>query len=144
MNLYAESSAVLTWMLNQAQASVVRDVLAAADDIITSELTLLEYDRALIRLASWDEVSDEQAEQAGTLFRTAVEHWTVIWLERPILRRARQPFPMEPIRSLDAIHLATALAAREDMPGLVLLSLDDRVRASATGLGFDVLPEAGG
>jgi predicted nucleic acid-binding protein len=57
-----------------------------------------------------------------------------------IVDRARQPFPDEPIRTLDAIHIASALTARTGLAGLKLLSLDDRVRRSARKLGLQVLP----
>jgi hypothetical protein len=55
--------------------------------------------------------------------------------------RARQPFPAEPIRSLDAIHLASALELAAALPDVGLLSLDHRVRAAGTGLGLRVVPE---
>jgi hypothetical protein len=57
-----------------------------------------------------------------------------------ILDRARQPFPSEPLRTLDAIHLASTLIARSAVAGLALLSLDARICAAATRLGVDVLP----
>lgn len=44
------------------------------------------------------------------------------------------------MRTLTAIHLASALAARSAIPDLVLLSLDERVRGVATRLQFSVLP----
>jgi hypothetical protein len=52
----------------------------------------------------------------------------------------RQPFPGDPIRTLDAIHLASALVARAAVAGLALLSLDNRMRRSASRLGLDVHP----
>ena len=53
---------------------------------------------------------------------------------------ARGPFPGEPIRALDAIHLATALVIRDIYPDLRVLSLDQRVRQNAAALGFEVVP----
>jgi hypothetical protein len=44
------------------------------------------------------------------------------------------------VRTLDAIHLASALMSREVWPELGVLSLDDRVRANASALGYLVLP----
>ncbi|MHB8415974.1 MAG: PIN domain-containing protein, partial [Acidiferrobacteraceae bacterium] len=58
-----------------------------------------------------------------------------------IVDRARQPFPGEPIRTLDAIHLASTLMARSAIRGLSLLSLDDRVRSAAGKLGIEVWPQ---
>ncbi len=54
--------------------------------------------------------------------------------------RAGQAFPKEPVRALDAIHLATALLVGAEQPDLVMLSLDPRVRRNAEALGFRVLP----
>jgi hypothetical protein len=61
-----------------------------------------------------------------------------------VVERAGLPFPEEPLRALDAIHLASALLARGAQPGLQLLSLDDRVRRSAEASGFQVLPTSVG
>jgi len=58
-----------------------------------------------------------------------------------IVERSRRPFPGEPIRTLDAIHMASAIAARSALAGLELLSLDDRIRGEARRLGFRVGPE---
>lgn len=55
--------------------------------------------------------------------------------------RVRRPFPLEPIRTLDAIHLAFALLARSLVPETQLLSLDERLRASGKELGLGVIPE---
>jgi len=57
------------------------------------------------------------------------------------VERARQPFPGAPVRTLDAIHLASALVARTAIVGLTLLSLDDRVRKAGKKLGLEVIPD---
>ena len=54
---------------------------------------------------------------------------------------ASQPFPSEPIRTLDALHLASALSARTAIPGLAVLALDHTIRDNARQLGFSVLPK---
>jgi len=48
---------------------------------------------------------------------------------------------VEPLRTLDALHVASVLAARSAIPNIALLSLDGRVRENGVALGFDVLPE---
>ncbi len=65
---------------------------------------------------------------------------TTMWPS--VVERSRQPFPVEPVRSLDAIHLSSALEARRALPGLHVLSLDDRVRQNALKPGFEVVPAA--
>src|SRR3989442_1211236 len=70
----------------------------------------------------------------------AASHWHVLRIAAEIVDRARQPFPGEPIRTLDAIHLASALVARTAVAGVQLLSLDDRIRKAGGALGLEVLP----
>ena len=73
---------------------------------------------------------------------TAAEHWVVLGIDSEIVARSRQTFPREPVRTLDAIHLSTALRARHLVTEVQLLSLNDRVRDNAVALGFHVAPAA--
>lgn len=45
------------------------------------------------------------------MLERAQAHWTLFQVSEAVLARARRPFPVEPIRTLDALHLATALTA---------------------------------
>ena len=79
------------------------------------------------------------AERRAALSRAAA-HWRVLRLDGEVVERARRAFPSEPIRTLDAIHLAAALVGRSAVGDLELLSLDDRVRENGRALGFEVRP----
>jgi hypothetical protein len=138
--VYAESSALLAWLLDENAAAEIRRLLATADIIVASDLTLIECDRVLLRATALGELTEaEVADRKAHLIRAA-SHWHVLHIGPEIVDRARQPFPGEPIRTLDAIHLASALAARAAIVGLKLLSLDDRVRRAGKRLGFELLP----
>ena len=50
------------------------------------------------------------------------------------------PFPAEPLRALDAVHLASALITADNVPGLALLSFDHRIRRAARQLGLSLVP----
>jgi len=141
VNLYAESSAVLAWLLDENSAADVRRSLAAAEIIVASDLTLIECDRVIIRAAVLGELTEVEAADRRAHLTAAASHWQILRMAPEIVERARQPFPGEPIRTLDAIHLASALTARTAIAGLKLLSLDDRVRKAAKKLGLDVIPE---
>ena len=141
MNLYAESSAVLGWLLDENSAADVRRLLAAAEIIVASDLTLIECDRVIIRAAALGELTEAEAADRRAHLTAAASHWQILRVAPEIVERARQPFPGEPIRTLDAIHLASALVARTAIVGLTLLSLDDRVRKAAKNLGLVVIPD---
>ncbi|HUN75140.1 MAG TPA: type II toxin-antitoxin system VapC family toxin [Steroidobacteraceae bacterium] len=140
MNLYAESSAVLAWLLGEPTAPAVRRLLAEAEVIVASDLTLIECDRVLLRAMALKELTEAEAADRRAHLTAAAAHWQVLRIAAEVVDRARQPFPGDPIRTLDAIHLASLLVARSAVVGLRLLSLDERVRQAAKGLGIAVEP----
>lgn len=140
MKIYAESSGVLAWLLGEDAAPRVRAVLIKAELVIASDLTLLECDRVLIRAVALGEIDEAAAADRRAHLNAAAAHWHVLRLSADIVDRARHPFPAEPIRTLDAIHLASALTARSGVADVDLLSLDDRVRRAGAQLGFRLQP----
>jgi hypothetical protein len=140
VSLYAESSAVLAWLLDEESAATVRESLAAEQLVVASDLTLIECDRVLHRAATLGELTEADAADRRAYLATIAAHWTVLRVGPEVVERARQPFPGEPIRTLDAIHLASLLVARSALAGLALLSLDARVRGAAGRLGIELRP----
>ncbi len=141
MTLYAESSAVLAWLLDEPTGRPVRERLGKAEIVIASDLTLIECDRVVIRAAVLGDLTEADAADRRAHLTAAAAHWNVLRITGDVVERARQPFPGDPVRTLDAIHLAAALVARSAAPGLAVLSLDDRIRTAAKKLGFSVQPE---
>lgn len=140
MNVYAESSAVLAWLLDEKAGAYVRRTLADTETVLASDLTLVECDRVLHRAAAFGELTEADAADRRSHLTAAAAHWHVLRLGPEVVERARQPFPGEPIRTLDAIHVASALVARSAVAGLALLSLDDRIRSVGRRLGLTLLP----
>ena len=141
MNIYAESSAVLAWLLGEEAGRSVRQVLGHADLVMASDLTLVECDRVLVRAVTLGEIEEAAAADRRASLTAAAAHWHMLRLSVDIVDRARHRFPAEPVRTLDALHLASALAARSGVAGVQLLSLDDRIRRTGAQLGFPLQPE---
>jgi hypothetical protein len=139
--LYAESSAVLTWLLAEPGAAPVAATLQSAQHVIVSDLLFIECDRACIRAETVGVLTAEQAAATRALLARTGAHWETLRISPAVIARSRQPFPAEPVRSLDAIHLASALDIRSALPSLQIVSLDQRVRDNALQLGFEVLPD---
>ena len=142
MTLYAESSAVLSWLLGQPLGNEVWRALQGAEGVFASELTLIETDRTLHRLTATGRLAFPDATATRARLEGAASTWFVHRITPRVVDRSRGAFPREPIRSLDAIHLATALVIRDLQPDLTVLSLDQRLRENAVALGFEVLPDA--
>lgn len=141
MNLYAESSAVLAWLLGETEQDAILSQLSNAEIVMTSDLTLVECDRVFARCLAVRSVTEAEIADRQALLNKAAANWNVMRLDQAVIQRARRSFPVEPIRTLDALHLSSALTARSALPGLALLSLDQRVRDNGRRLGFTLLPE---
>lgn len=136
--VYVESSAVLAWLLREAPGIRVRSTLTGASQVVTSQLTLIECRRALHRYQRDGRISEAGALAARRMLDEAAEQWIIMDLVGDVTRRAGEPFPEEPLRTLDALHLASALVFHEALENLQLLTLDDRLARSARALGLDL------
>ncbi len=140
MTLYAESSAVLRWLLEEPKGDDVHRLLRDATKVVCSRLTLVET-RRVIRRAVVQRLVDEVSSTAVLeAFARASAGWAILEVSREVAERAEGSFPAEPVRTLDALHLASALLLRQALPELRVLSTDDQVCRNAGALGFEVLP----
>lgn len=141
MIAYIESSAVLAWILGEPAGSSVRRLLSKAARVVSSTLTAVECDRAIRRGGATRQLKQAHTLVALQMLDAAAHSWTTLEMTGIVLQRARLSFPHEPVRTLDAIHLATAIHFRHAFPDLVVVSLDDRVRQNASALAMAVGPE---
>lgn len=140
MTLYAETSAVLRWLFNEEASKEILGCLKKAQKVVCSRLTPIETRRVISRAAAESRITATEAADLLAVFGQAVARWAIIELSPEIARRAEGIFPIEPVRTLDALHLSSAVFLREALPDLRLLSTDGRVRQNARQLGFEVLP----
>ena len=108
--------------------------------MVTSTLTRLECARALGRRAGEAGVDAAVLRATERFLDETVAGWTLLALNDELLARAARRFPVEPVRTLDALHLATAPEFHAALGSLTMLSLDERIRANAAALGLTVAP----
>ena len=92
MNIYAESSAVLAWLLGEAAGRRVREVLRRAELVMAADLVLIECDRVLIRAVKLGEIDESTAADRRAHLNAAAAHWHLCRLSLDIVDRARRPF----------------------------------------------------
>jgi predicted nucleic acid-binding protein len=128
VKLYLDTSAMAKLVQQEPESDALRTYLRRhrTDLRVTSELTRVELVRALWR-GGPDAVSHARR-QLARLYQVAVD--------RSILDRAAVLAPGTPLRSLDAIHLATAEAVGPDVRAV--LTYDLRMRAAAAAAGLSV------
>jgi hypothetical protein len=141
MKLYAETSAVLAWLLGEPSGAEPGKLLGMAETVTSSDLTMIESRRAIHRGVASGILTESNAEGLERDLNELVGHWMISRINQEVVVRASGSFPVEPIRTLDAIHLATAVRTLSAISGLSILTLDHRVRENARAMGIGVVPE---
>lgn len=114
-----ESEALLTWLGR-------RDAALATSDLARTELV-----RSVRR----------RAPEAVTQARDVLSRLLLVRADAQIFDEAARLMPPE-VRSLDAVHLATALALGDDLEGIITYDL--RMADAAHGLGLEVVAPGDG
>ena len=132
---YVETSALLAALLEQDAAA--RSALRGRRRI-TSALTFAEASRALVRARVAGRLTPAD-ERAGLRWLQGFRRrCDVVAVTDAVLARACRPFPVEPIRTLDAVHLATAELLGEAPQLITVVTRDSRVIDNARALGYAV------
>lgn len=132
--LYLETSALLRALLDGDDAA--RIAIDGAEVLCASELTFLEAVRAVIRAKRTGRLDAGGAREVLREIAAIERECDLVALEQNVLRRAREEFPVEPVRTLDAIHLATIRMLDEELGDTVVASCDRRVRDNVEAFGI--------
>jgi predicted nucleic acid-binding protein len=133
---YLDTSALLRLVLREPGAL---DELRSCEALVSSELLAVESLRTIDRLRLQGVLSPEEAAIRRNIVTDWLEAVDLVLLQRPILARASEPFPIA-LGTLDGLHLATALVWRDRMQkSLVMATHDERLGLAARSFGIDVL-----
>jgi predicted nucleic acid-binding protein len=142
MVAYVDSSVVLRHVL-VGDVSIKHALEFPA--IMSSELMEIECRRVLLRCRLQDELTDETLVEAVRRLDRVLDGIDLLELSPAIKRRAMESFPVS-VKTLDALHLSTALAIGSTMDGeavqrpargkVVLFSLDRAMNLGASALGM--------
>lgn len=138
--VYAETSAVLGWLLGEESLPQPAAVIDSAERVVRSVLTLLEASRGILRAANESRLAPADASRLRGFLARAASGWDLMEITADIRARAAEALPAEPVRTLDAIHLATMLDLVRVFPDLSVLSSDARILANLEPLGLPRAP----
>ncbi len=128
--LYLDSSAIVKLVLPEPESLALRDFLASNEDHVSSSLARVEVLRTVRRL---DGTEDRLRDAERVLARVSR-----VGMSGPLLASAAVLGPPN-LRSLDAIHLATALS----LDGLhAVVTYDRRLADAAADAGLTVASPA--
>jgi uncharacterized protein len=133
---YVETSALLAALLEQDAAA--RNALRGKRRRITSALTFAEASRALVRARVAQRLTPADERAALRWLQAFRRRCDIVAITDAVLARAGRPFPVEPIRTLDALHLATAELLGEPPQLVTIVTRDSRVIDNARAMGYVV------
>ena len=132
---YIETSALLAALLERQPEAI--KALRAKGRRVTSRLTLAEGARAVRRARNDGRLTPQQERAALLALRRFGRRCYIVSVTDAVLERAGRPFPIEPICTLDAVHLATA-ELLESPQFVTMVTRDRRVQQNANALGYVV------
>ena len=131
---YIESSALVAAVLEGDTAA--RSAIRAPGHLLTSRLTLAEAHRAVLRARVTGRLKPEEERRLIRGLDTFSRRCELMAVSEQVLLRAGRPFPVEPVRTLDAIHLASLELLGEPPQLVTVVARDTRVVANAQALGY--------
>jgi predicted nucleic acid-binding protein len=137
--LYVETSAILTWLFNEQKAKSVIKEINKESLLVSSSLIFVEVERALIRAEKQNILMEIDCQKLRGLFAHFKATFLIMEISEEVKKRASESFPIEPVRTLDAIHLATALTFAKVYQNLKVLSFDKRITNNCEALGIKII-----
>ncbi len=134
--VYLETSAILRWLFGEPEAPAIARTIRETLEPVCSVLTILEAQRALIRAERERRSWGRRLRLLRRRLGEASADWNLLEITLAIRIRAAEAFPIEPVRTLDAIHLATALHVATAFPSLSVLTFDERILSNLEPLGL--------
>ena len=134
MKVYVDASVLLRIVLGEAEPLATWPLSVP----MSSELIRVECLRVVDRARFGLGVPDEQTARHRSDILEALGTFRLTPVSTAILERAAEPFPTS-LGTLDAIHLASAVHLREDVPDLALATHDRELATAARAVGFTVL-----
>lgn len=133
---YVESSALLAALLEHDGAAL--GALRKRGRLVTSALTFAEAARAIVRARIGGRLTAAQQGSAVRALQRFERRAAIAVVSDDVLRRVGRPFPIEPVRTLDAIHLATIELLGDPADLVTVVTRDARVRDNAMAMGCAV------
>jgi predicted nucleic acid-binding protein len=133
---YVESSALVAALLEDDPAAL--EALRVGGRRVTSALTFAEAARAVVRARATGRLTLAEERAALRGLRVFERRCDVVAVTDAVLTRAGRPFPVEPIRTLDAVHLATAELLGEPPQLVTIVTRGSRIQDNARALGYAV------
>ena len=138
---YFDTSALIKRYVEEAGRREVLQLLRR-HDCVTSAVLPVELRSALRRRLSEGALESKHVPEILKRFATDRAFWAFVEVTRDVLATAETLVATHPLRTLDAIHIASAqlFAVRATAPELIFVSADARQTRAAAAVGITIRP----
>ena len=135
---YYDTSALVKQYLQEAGSKLVLELLKSGEKVYTASLTYAETHAAFSRRTREGRLTRETTKRLALRFDKDWESYDIVVLSENVFRLARQMLYRDPLRSADAIHLASALLLARTSPrsSWSFVCADGRLCDAAKSEGF--------
>ena len=134
---YFDTSALVKRYVNEPGRREVLQLLRR-HELVTSAILPVEVRSAVRRRASEGTLDAARVPEVLRRMATDRAYWTLVDVGREVLAAAEALIATHPLRTLDAIHVASAqlFRSRVMMPEFIFVSADERQAAAAGAVGL--------
>ncbi len=138
---YFDTSALVKQYLHEVGSTTVLELLKTGDKVYTASLTYAETHAAFSRRTREGRLTRETTRKLAVRFDRDWESYDIVIMSEDVLSLARQMLYRHPLRSADAIHLASALLLARTTPTdrWSFICADGRLCDAAEAEGFQAI-----
>jgi predicted nucleic acid-binding protein len=135
---YFDTSALVKQYLQEAGSKTVLELLKTGDKVYTASLTYAETHAAFSRRTREGRLTRETTRRLALRFDRDWESYDIVLMSEDVLSLARHLLYRHPLRSADAIHLASALFLARTTSAIrwAFICADGRLCDAAEAEGF--------
>jgi predicted nucleic acid-binding protein len=136
---YFDTSALVKNYVRESRSSRVRDLLTRYE-LLSSAITPIELHSAVQRRHRQREITQQSYDSVISRVASDRAYWQLVEVVPQVLSKAEDLVKTANVRTLDAIHLASALIIQDSLPtALPFISADERQLAAAQNCELNVI-----
>ncbi|QPM67336.1 type II toxin-antitoxin system VapC family toxin [Atribacter laminatus] len=143
MIAYFDTSALIKFYIDEKDSDLVKETVKSSEVVFTSKISYVEMFSVFSRIKRDQAITENDYRRILKSFIVDWESYAVIEITNRILNISSQLFEFYPLRSLDALHLGSALFTQKEVDeDIAFVCFDNRLWKAAKEENFKVIPES--
>jgi predicted nucleic acid-binding protein len=142
MIAYFDTSALVKFYIDEKDSDLVKKIIDTSEIVFTSKIAYIEILSVFFRLKREGAIAEKDHRKILKSFITDWGSYALIEVTDRVMIISGQLVELYPLRSLDAIHLGSALFVQKEVEeDMAFVCFDARLGRAAAEENFKVIPE---